>query len=109
MTNEYVIPLPAVDEWGTPVSKMPNCPHCGEDELGMMLGQHGDHDGFALCYRCQAIVIRHDKTQSLPDILLRCGDCPWMGSLGATEPGDEGELLCPQCLNEISVKTPDPV
>jgi hypothetical protein len=42
--------LPKPDEWGTPVSKMPNCPVCDEDELGMM------EPGVAFCYRCGANV-----------------------------------------------------
>lgn len=101
MTNEYVLPLPTCDEWGVPQAKMPNCPHCGDDELGMV------QDGFAVCYRCQAIVVRHKPNQSITAVPLRCADCSWMGRLEAAEPNDDGELCCPQCLNVIVVKTPE--
>ncbi len=38
--------FPELDEWGTPVEKLPNCPRCGEDELGVI------HAGLVLCYAC---------------------------------------------------------
>ena len=38
--------LPPCDEWGVPIWKMPPCPKCSEDELGML------SPGFALCYAC---------------------------------------------------------
>ena len=40
------VPFPEVDEWGTPLTKMPDCPRCGEDELGLI------HPGFMMCYLC---------------------------------------------------------
>ena len=36
----------------TPISKMPNCPCCGDDELGMIQKDE------AFCYRCCAIIRR---------------------------------------------------
>lgn len=38
--------LDDLDEFGTPKTKLPNCPKCDEDELGVI------HAGLALCYRC---------------------------------------------------------
>lgn len=38
--------LPETDKYGTPLKKMPDCPRCGEDELGMI------YPGFAVCYNC---------------------------------------------------------
>lgn len=46
MYKLYVVELPKSDEYGIPVSKMPNCPKCGEDELGMI------HPMYAICYAC---------------------------------------------------------
>lgn len=40
------IELPKCNEWGTPISKMPNCPVCNEDELGMI------HPNYTICYSC---------------------------------------------------------
>jgi len=39
------IELPDSDSYGSPISKMPDCPCCGEDELAMIA-----HD--ILCYAC---------------------------------------------------------
>ncbi len=41
-----ILKLPDCDIDGVPVSKMPNCPFCHEDELGMMESEH------AICYNC---------------------------------------------------------
>lgn len=38
--------FPELDEWGTPTAKLPDCPQCGEDELGVI------HSGLLMCYRC---------------------------------------------------------
>lgn len=38
--------FPQLDEWGLPRAKLPDCPRCGEDELGVI------HEGLVLCYRC---------------------------------------------------------
>lgn len=97
-THEYLLPLPSVDEWGTPTSKMPNCPHCGDDELGMIFPDQ------AVCNRCSAIVVRTQPGQQITAVPAICGQCPWKGTVEACEPSD-GDLLCPQCLNEISIKT----
>ena len=43
---DFHIPLPEVDEYGTPQTKMPNCPNCGEDELGLIWKNE------AFCYLC---------------------------------------------------------
>lgn len=40
------IKLPELDEWGTPTAKLPNCPRCGADELGVI------HPGWMFCYGC---------------------------------------------------------
>lgn len=102
-TLNYLLPLPDVDEFGTPLTKMPNCPHCGEDELGMM------SDGHALCYRCQSHVSRMDGANTrITDAMVRCNNCRWIGRVLACESGDEGELLCPQCLTMLIVKVPLP-
>lgn len=38
--------FPELDQWGTPIEKLPSCPRCGEDELGVM------HRQLVLCYWC---------------------------------------------------------
>lgn len=38
--------LQTLDENDTPTEKLPDCPRCGEDELGMI------HADLILCYRC---------------------------------------------------------
>lgn len=38
--------FPELDEWGTPTAKLPYCPCCGEDELGMI------HYNLMACYAC---------------------------------------------------------
>jgi len=50
----WIIPLPGCDEWGTPLAKMPDCPRCEDDELGML------QPGFAVCYACQLEIIGDD-------------------------------------------------
>lgn len=35
-----------LDEFDTPKRKLPNCPRCDEDELGVM------HADFCICYAC---------------------------------------------------------
>lgn len=40
------VTFPDLDEWGTPTAKLPNCPKCGENELGVI------HEGLMLCYFC---------------------------------------------------------
>lgn len=50
---DVVIELPPVDEWGVPTEKMPYCPVCGEDEVGMFAA------GRALCYRCRTKFTAH--------------------------------------------------
>lgn len=92
----YALNLPAVNEWGTPVSKMPNCPHCGEDELGLIEPDRG------LCYCCQAVVVR--KAPSITATPAVCGHCPWMGTVLACEAADDGKLLCPQCGAVIVIR-----
>lgn len=47
----HAMRLPSCDAWGVPTEKMPRCPHCREDELGMM------RPGHALCYACGIHVI----------------------------------------------------
>lgn len=38
--------FPTLDENGTPVVKLPDCPFCGRDELGVI------HADFLMCYCC---------------------------------------------------------
>ena len=38
--------LGSLDEYGTPTEKLPNCPRCDEDELGVI------HERLILCYSC---------------------------------------------------------
>lgn len=46
-----------LDEWGTPKSKLPDCPLCGEDELGVI------HGRLVMCYLCCA---RYSREGILP-------------------------------------------
>jgi ribosomal protein L37AE/L43A len=41
-----MIAFPELDEYGTPKTKMPDCPRCGDDELGVI------HECLILCYKC---------------------------------------------------------
>jgi hypothetical protein len=38
--------LEDLDEFDRPKKKLPNCPKCEEDELGVV------HAGWVMCYRC---------------------------------------------------------
>lgn len=44
--NELLDILGDLDEFDTPKRKLPNCPRCDEDELGVI------HADYLLCYRC---------------------------------------------------------
>jgi len=44
--KELVDILCDLDEFGRPKKKLPDCPKCGEDELGVI------HADLLLCYRC---------------------------------------------------------
>lgn len=55
-SDKVRIELPAVDENGVPLTKMPDCPVCGDDELGMM------NKNQAFCYRCCATVERREES-----------------------------------------------
>ena len=46
IANQLLDIMADLDEYDTPKVKLPNCPKCGEDELGVM-----DAD-LCLCYRC---------------------------------------------------------
>lgn len=50
--------LPIVDENGTPKTKMPNCPRCGEDELGMI------QSDVAVCNWCDVTILRKQEEPS---------------------------------------------
>ena len=43
---EKVKPWPKCNEYETPLEKLPNCPRCGEDELGMITKD------YIMCYVC---------------------------------------------------------
>ncbi len=90
--------LPDVGEHATPLSKMPNCPNCGEDELGMLTADR------ATCYCCNCVVIRAVGRLHILDVPCVCNDCPWSGTVQACEPATDGDLLCPQCRNVIVVR-----
>lgn len=45
-SSEATIKFPELDENGTPISKLPNCPRCDEDELGVI------HECLMICYFC---------------------------------------------------------
>jgi ribosomal protein S27AE len=40
------MPFPELDEHGTPTAKLPDCPVCGDDELGVI------HADLMVCYAC---------------------------------------------------------
>jgi hypothetical protein len=101
MTKNFVIPLPNCDENGTPLSKMPNCPNCGEDELGLT-----SPPDEGICYLCSAVVHRRYCGGSITAVPEIC-NCGWRGTVGACESMDDGELGCPQCLEIISVVVPE--
>lgn len=44
---EYLFNWPESDEHGTPKVKLPCCPRCGKDELGLI------HPELLLCYACR--------------------------------------------------------
>jgi len=46
--------LPPSDQFGAPAEKMPDCPSCGEDELGMIT------PGRAFCYVCAVWYVDRD-------------------------------------------------
>lgn len=56
MISEFIW-LPDCDRDGVPKQKMPNCPNCGEDELGMV------NPGEAFCYRCNKTFLQAASIQ----------------------------------------------
>lgn len=96
-TYNYFLPLPEIDSDGTPVEKMPNCPRCGEDELGL-IGVNR-----VICYLCSAVVFRKTPT-TITAVPASCSDCSWLGTVGECEPNEDGELTCPQCRELLVVK-----
>jgi len=40
----------------------------------------------------------------ITEIKIRCKACGHCCTVGDTEPGEEGELLCPECGEEIVVR-----
>ena len=59
------IALPQCDKWGVPVEKMPNCPNCLQDELGML------KDGIAFCYACNRTYVRRLVDDDLDEAMDR--------------------------------------
>lgn len=94
----FCVPLPEVDQWGIPKEKMPHCPGCGEDELGLLEPDR------AICYRCSASIVRYQDGISIIDVEVVCCNCPWMGTVLAMEPDHDGDLCCPQCFQLIEVR-----
>ena len=31
------------------------------------------------------------------EVKMRCNNCGWQGTVGDCNPGDDGQLLCPDC------------
>lgn len=57
MTFKICLPLLKQEIWAqyriaSPITKMPNCPNCGEDELGLMQPNE------AFCYACTQVIER---------------------------------------------------
>ena len=102
VTLEYVARLPECGAGGVFVSKVPNCPNCGDDELGMVAADR------AVCNRCGCIVVRQPARPHILDLPAVCKFCPWTGTVQACEPSDSGDLHCPQCLNEIVIRLAEP-
>ena len=48
------------------------------------------------------IIVYPSGTESITATVIWC-DCGWRGTIAGTESGDEGELICPDCYEEISV------
>ena len=82
LSDPRFIWLPDCDQDGVPKQKMPNCPNCGEDELGMMM------PGQAYCYRCCRTFLQAVPIVAAPEI----DDDQWDGCVG-----DESEGTCPAC------------
>ena len=97
-TLELVARLPDVDEWGVPLDKVPNCPNCGEDELGMVQADR------AVCNLCGCLVVKSKPGQHILDVPAICRQCPWMGTVHGCEISDNGDLHCPQCGDEIVIR-----
>ena len=52
--------LDGLDEFDTPKRKLPNCPRCDEDELGVI------HANLILCYKCgwkMEASLKHQRKQ----------------------------------------------
>jgi len=39
--------------------------------------------------------------QRITEVEAHCPSCDWRGTIGDTEPGDDGECECPQCGTEV--------
>lgn len=50
--------FPDLDEHDTPKQKLPNCPRCGDDELGVI------HPGYMMCYACGWEMYKDDSPSS---------------------------------------------
>jgi DNA-directed RNA polymerase subunit RPC12/RpoP len=81
--------LPKCDEWGTPIAKMPNCPVCDEDELGMM------QPGSAFCYRCGAEIADYNWGQNRPQANDK-SHCPNCGHFWLRD-YPQPVTSCPRC------------
>lgn len=64
-TEELADILCDLDEWGRPKKNLPNCPQCGEDELGIV------HPGWMTCYSCNWELRSNNSVQSI----FRCDKC----------------------------------
>lgn len=73
--------FPQLDEHDTPTAKLPNCPRCDDDELGVI------HRDFMMCYACRWEIFRckacggtgimEGNPTAPPDSILRCDvNCP---------------------------------
>ena len=59
--KSIIMTLPHVDENGTPITKMPYCPRCSEDELSMLNGQ-------AFCNYCCLVIYPADSRPPSLDV-----------------------------------------
>ena len=95
----YCMPLPAATHYAKPLSRMPLCPHCGENELSLISPDR------AVCNACLSVVVRHTEGMSIMEVPAVCPECPWLGRVEQCECGKDGDLLCPQCRSPINIVT----
>lgn len=78
-----IVAFPELDEYGTPKKKLPNCPRCGDDELGVI------HADYMMCYACGWE-------------MRRCPQCGGTGIIEGDASAPAGSIRretvpCPEC------------